>query len=159
MGLSNGICKGHRGWNYNVSLVDAQPRFYITKNVTISETILICLLKSFQDKQPSIMPKVKLKAAVIIISDTAYQDPSTDKCASVLTDTFAIEGDDQWTLHRAILLPDDVSLIQTEIMELCRDGEEFANLIVTSGGTGFAVRDRTPEAVSGLLDRHATGLV
>ena len=33
------------------------------------------------------------------------------------------------------------------------------NLIVMSGGTGFAIKDRTPEAVGELLEKKAPGLV
>jgi gephyrin len=35
----------------------------------------------------------------------------------------------------------------------------FAHLLLTTGGTGFAPRDVTPEAVGQLLERHASGLL
>lgn len=38
------------------------------------------------------------------------------------------------------------------------DGE-VVNLLITAGGTGFGVRDVTPEAVEGLVERKAGGLV
>ncbi|MCJ1268308.1 hypothetical protein MMC22_008196 [Lobaria immixta] len=104
------------------------------------------------------MDDAKLKAAVLIISDTAYRDPSTDKSAHVLADVFAADGGDQWTLDHKIILPDDILLMQKQIMRLC-DGEEYMNLIITSGGTGFATRDQTPEAITPLIHRHASGLV
>lgn len=104
------------------------------------------------------MTDAKLKAAVLIISDTAYQDPSTDKSAHVLADVFAADGGDQWTLDHKIILPDDVLLMQKQITRLC-DGEDYMNLIITSGGTGFATRDQTPEAITPLIHRHAPGLV
>lgn len=104
------------------------------------------------------MTDAKLKAAVLIISDTAYRDPSTDKSAHALADVFANAGGDQWTLDHKIILPDDILLIQKQIMRLC-DHEEYMNIIITSGGTGFAARDQTPEAVTTLIHRHAPGLV
>lgn len=104
------------------------------------------------------MADSKLKAAVLIISDTAYQDPSTDKSARVLSDAFATDGGDQWALHHNIILPDDILLMQKQIMRLC-DDEEYMNLIITTGGTGFATRDQTPEAITPLLHRFAPGLV
>ncbi|MCJ1423765.1 hypothetical protein MMC29_001649 [Sticta canariensis] len=104
------------------------------------------------------MTDAKLKAAVLIISDTAYRDPSTDKSAHVLTDVFSTNGGDQWTLELKIILPDDIPLIQKQVMRLCDDGENM-NLIITTGGTGFATRDQTPEAITPLIHRHAPGLV
>lgn len=104
------------------------------------------------------MTDAKLKAAVLIISDTAYRDPSTDKSAQVLSDVFATDGGDQWRLDHKIILPDDILLIQKQIMRLC-DDEEYMNLIIATGGTGFATRDQTPEAITPLIHRHAPGLV
>ncbi|KAF2829465.1 hypothetical protein CC86DRAFT_318798 [Ophiobolus disseminans] len=100
----------------------------------------------------------KLKVAVLIVSDTVSQDASTDKCIPVLNDVFNTVGDNQWELTETGIVPDDVLAIQKHIKRWT-DCEEPVNLIVTSGGTGFAIRDVTPEAVMLLLDRHAPGLV
>lgn len=104
------------------------------------------------------MMESKLKAAVLIISDTAYRDPSTDQSTRVLADVFDTAGGDQWTLDHKSILPDDIVLIQKQIMRLC-DDEEHMNLVITTGGTGFATRDQTPEAIMPLIHRHAPGLV
>ncbi|KAH3909463.1 hypothetical protein HBH56_156860 [Parastagonospora nodorum] len=100
----------------------------------------------------------KLKAAVLIVSDTASKDASTDRCIPVLKDVFDSVGDNQWELTENQIVPDDVLAIQKTI-RWWTDGPEPVNLIVTSGGTGFATKDVTPEAVTLLLDRHASGLV
>ncbi|KAL2222153.1 MoaB/Mog domain-containing protein [Thermoascus aurantiacus ATCC 26904] len=84
----------------------------------------------------------KLKPAILIISDTASQDPSSDKAGAALTATFAAEG--SWEDPVTKIVPDNVLDIQRTICNWT-DGEEFFNLIVTTGGTGFAVKDNTPE--------------
>ncbi|KAJ5952599.1 uncharacterized protein N7479_011012 [Penicillium vulpinum] len=56
------------------------------------------------------------------------------------------------------IVPDDVFQIQQSIYEWA-DSPNWYNLILLSGGTGFAVKDNTPEAVSPLIQRHAPGLV
>lgn len=104
------------------------------------------------------MADIKLQAAVLIISDTAYQDASTDKSGEILADAFSAEGGDQWELVRDTIVPDNVPLIQKEISRLC-DSEKPVNLLITTGGTGFAAEDQTPEAVGPMLHRHAPGLV
>lgn len=104
------------------------------------------------------MADIKLKAAVLIISDTAFQDPSTDRSGDILVDAFAEEGGDQWVLDRDTIVPDNVPLIQKEISRLC-DAENSVNLLITTGGTGFSAKDQTPEAVAPLLHRQAPGLV
>jgi gephyrin len=117
----------------------------------------------------------KLKAAILIVSETASQDPSTDKCIPILKEVFGNLGNDQWDVSTTEIVPDHVLTIQKTIRTWA-DGAEPVNLIVTSGGTGFATKDVTPEvrvssstwlddvtnrkkAVTPLIDRHAPGLV
>ncbi|KAK2763285.1 hypothetical protein FQN54_009921 [Arachnomyces sp. PD_36] len=104
------------------------------------------------------MAETKLRAAILIISDTAFRDPSTDKAGNALTETFASDGGDKWAAPVIKIVPDDVLEIQRSVCQWA-DGEDFFNLVVTTGGTGFAVKDNTPEAVSNLIHRHAPGLV
>jgi gephyrin len=86
----------------------------------------------------------KLKAAILVVSDTASKDPSTDKCIPTLQSVFADLGNDQWEVCATEIVSDSVVDIQRKVTGWI-DGEEVVNLIVTSGGTGFAVRDLTPE--------------
>lgn len=104
------------------------------------------------------MSNTKLRASILIISDTAYVDPSTDKAGNVLDETFVADGGDRWIVAERKIVPDDVLAIQRAVTGWC-DGEEFMNLVITTGGTGFAVKDHTPEAVTPLIHRHAPGLV
>lgn len=90
------------------------------------------------------MSKAKLKAAILIISDTAYQDPSTDKAADILKDVLSSDGGDQWSDPISTIIPDDVLDIQ-RVVQQWTAGENYLNLIITTGGTGFAIKDFTPE--------------
>ncbi|KAF2103147.1 hypothetical protein NA57DRAFT_32315 [Rhizodiscina lignyota] len=99
-----------------------------------------------------------LKAAILVISETASKDPSTDKAIPALSEVFSQSGGGQWEVSKTQIVPDSVLDVQRSIQQWT-DGENPLNLIVTSGGTGFAVKDVTPEAVSPLIHRHAPGLV
>ncbi|KAJ5943309.1 hypothetical protein N7516_003477 [Penicillium verrucosum] len=88
--------------------------------------------------------ETKLKAAILIVSDTASKDPASDKVVDALTPILAAEG--------------NVLEIQQSIYDWA-DSPNWCNLILLSGGTGFAIKDNTPEAVSPLIQRHAPGLV
>jgi molybdenum cofactor synthesis domain-containing protein len=53
------------------------------------------------------------------------------------------------------LVPDEVDRITAAIVAAC----ESSPLVVTTGGTGFGLRDVTPEATAAVLEREAPGLV
>lgn len=102
------------------------------------------------------MTELKLEAAILIISDTAAKDNSTDKAVPILQKVFHDAGN--WEITKSEIVPDDSLKVQRFIRRWS-DFPDAVNLIVTSGGTGFAVKDRTPEAVQPLIHRHAPGLV
>lgn len=84
----------------------------------------------------------KLKAAILIVSDTASQDPASDQTASALSPILTAEG--KWEPPAIKIVPDNVFHIQQSVCDWT-DGPNWYNLILLSGGTGFAVRDNTPE--------------
>lgn len=99
----------------------------------------------------------KLKAAILVVSDTAANDLSSDRVIGTLSDVLATEAAN-WEAPVTKIIPDDVLQIQRALCEWT-DGPDIVNLVLLSGGTGFAVKDNTPEVVSPLLHRHAPGLV
>jgi len=86
----------------------------------------------------------KLRAAIIVVSETASKDASTDKCIPALQEVFQQDGGDRWEPAQTRIVSDDVAAIR-EAIKAYTDGADSANLVVTSGGTGFAQKDVTPE--------------
>jgi len=99
-----------------------------------------------------------LKAAILVVSTTAAKDPSKDSSIGVLEDVFKHEGAGKWVVIETQIVGDEVLDIQQSIKGWA-DGEDSPNVIITTGGTGFAVNDRTPEAITPLLHKQAPGLV
>lgn len=93
---------------------------------------------------------INLRAAIIVVSETASRDPATDKGIPALQSVFADSGGDQWSADDTIIVTDNALDIQRAITSRT-DGEDPVNLIVTSGGTGFAQKDVTPEVRAFLL--------
>ena len=85
-----------------------------------------------------------LRATIIVVSETASKDASTDKCIPALQEVFATEGGGKFEASDTAIVPDDVMQIQRAITERT-DSDHAVNLIVTSGGTGFTTTDVTPE--------------
>jgi gephyrin len=90
------------------------------------------------------MAHVNLKPAILVVSDTASLNPSSDKTGPALLDSFSSESSASWAAPVAKIVADNVLEIQRTVCQWT-DGEGAFNLILTAGGTGFAVRDNTPE--------------
>ncbi|KAF9035074.1 molybdenum cofactor biosynthesis protein [Hymenopellis radicata] len=95
-----------------------------------------------------------IRVAVLTVSDTAATDNSADKSGPKIVEL--VQQAKLSCVDHAIV-PDDIPLIQEAINLWCYSGE--VDVIITTGGTGFGVRDKTPEAVTPLLQRQASGLV
>lgn len=89
------------------------------------------------------------------MSDTAYEDASSDKSGPLLRTIIEQEGSD-YAFHSSSIVQDHASSIRQAVMEAVASG---ASLVLTTGGTGFATRDVTPEAISPLIAKPAPGLV
>ncbi len=92
-----------------------------------------------------------LKIAVLTISDT--RDESTDKSGPLLVER--LTGHGHQLAGRAIV-KDDVELIRAQLKTWIADPE--VEVILTTGGTGFAPRDVTPEATMAVIQRPTPGL-
>ncbi len=94
-----------------------------------------------------------MKAAIITVSDGCYHDKREDtsgrKLAEMLTEN-------QWEVLSTHIVPDELSRIQAQVRKLSQDAQ--IDLIVTTGGTGLAPRDVTPEAIRPLLEKEIAGL-
>jgi molybdopterin adenylyltransferase len=92
-----------------------------------------------------------VSAAVLTVSDGVHAGVREDASGDTLEELLRGEGFD--VVRRVV--SDDAALIARTIEELADSG---ALLIVTTGGTGFAPRDVTPEATRTVIDRDAPGL-
>ena len=91
-----------------------------------------------------------MNAAVLTISDGVAHGAREDTSGDLLAEILAGEGYD--VVRRVV--PDDRAEIAHALRELARD----CRLVLTTGGTGVAPRDVTPEATGDVLDRPAPGI-
>lgn len=86
-----------------------------------------------------------LRAAILVVSTTVANDPSTDACESTLKAVFD-KAPGSWNVVDTKIVSDKKEDIQDAVKAWCEKiGDESLHLIVTSGGTGFSVADITPE--------------
>jgi hypothetical protein len=90
------------------------------------------------------MSGAEFRAAILVVSTSAYEDPTTDKAVPVLKEVFDSEAVGKWEVSDVKIVSDEVLDIQRSITEWA-DAEDPVNLIITTGGTGFSIRDVTPE--------------
>ena len=79
-------------------------------------------------------------AEVCAVSDTASTDASADKSGPAILE---ILKQNQMQCVQHVILPDDESQIHEVVKTWTEDG--VVDWIITTGGTGFGLRDRTPE--------------
>ena len=91
-----------------------------------------------------------LRIAVLTISDT--RDEESDRSGALLVER--IEGAGHCLAAKAIVA-DDVDSIRTQVKAWASD--QSVDVIISTGGTGFAPRDVTPEAVKPLCRREMDG--
>jgi len=92
------------------------------------------------------------RAAVITVSDKGAVGLREDKSGPALVE--ALQGHAQ--VVETVLIPDERAQIETELVRLADSGK--VDLIFTTGGTGFAPRDVTPEATANVIERLAPGI-
>ena len=91
-----------------------------------------------------------MKAAVLTVSDGVHAGVREDLSGATLDELLRSEG---FEVERRVV-PDELTAIAGALNELA----DHALLILTTGGTGFAPRDVTPEATREVLDREAPGI-
>ncbi len=94
-----------------------------------------------------------MNVVIITLSDKGYAGEREDVSGQVIHDLIASAG---YSLVERILLPDDRTMISEKLKELC--DLKICDLILTTGGTGFSVRDITPEATLDVIEREAPGI-
>jgi molybdenum cofactor synthesis domain-containing protein len=91
-----------------------------------------------------------VKAAVLTVSDRVSRGEAEDRSGDLLAELLAADGFD---VERRVV-PDERDQIARALRELAAASQ----LVLSTGGTGLAPRDVTPEATREVLDREAPGI-
>lgn len=92
-------------------------------------------------------------AAVITLSDKGARGERKDESGPAAKEMLEQAGYDVVEL---LLLPDEPAQLKTQLIRLADSRQ--VDLVLTSGGTGFSLRDQTPEATMAVADRSAPGI-
>ncbi|HJB15592.1 MAG TPA: MogA/MoaB family molybdenum cofactor biosynthesis protein [Candidatus Blautia excrementipullorum] len=93
------------------------------------------------------------RAAIITASDSGYRGEREDKSGPAIREILEKEGYEVVAME---LLPDDRAMLAGKMQEIADSGS--ADLILTTGGTGFSQRDVTPEATEEVIERRVPGI-
>jgi molybdenum cofactor synthesis domain-containing protein len=95
---------------------------------------------------------VTVRAAVVTVSDSTFAGTRVDKSGPAVIERLRDRG---FTIVLQSTVPDEQAAIRDELIRLADSGN--VDLICTSGGTGVALRDVTPEATREAIDREIPG--
>ena len=96
---------------------------------------------------------MSLRFGILTISDRSARGERPDLSGPALVELVTAQG---WTVIRTATLSDDLAALR-ETLSAWADGADL-DVILTTGGTGFAPRDVTPEATRLVIEREAPGL-
>ena len=93
------------------------------------------------------------RVGIVTLSDKGYQGEREDKSGPKIKELLPAE---QYEVVSMRILPDERAMIEEELIRLA--DLEQCDLVLTTGGTGFSMRDVTPEATLAVCDRNAPGI-
>jgi molybdopterin adenylyltransferase len=93
-----------------------------------------------------------IRAAIITLSDKGSKGERADKSGPALVEALKEHAQ----VVETLLLPDDLEQIKQTLIRLADEGS--VDIIFTTGGTGFAPRDVTPEATLAVIKRSVPGI-
>lgn len=96
---------------------------------------------------------MRVRVAVVTVSDSVYRGERVDGSGPAIQAKVEEHG---WNLRTINVLPDEKALIEAALRELAQLGD--VDVILTTGGTGVAPRDVTPEATRAVIDREIPGI-
>jgi molybdenum cofactor synthesis domain-containing protein len=95
-----------------------------------------------------------MRVAILTVSDSAFKAKgSNDRSGEAIFGWCQRRGDEIVARH---VVDDEASKISALLASICDAGS--VDLIITTGGTGLAPRDVTPEATRAVIDREAQGI-
>ncbi len=93
------------------------------------------------------------RVAVIVSSDSGFRGEREDLSGPEIRRIMEANG---YTIVSATILPDERELLAQAMADIADQG--LADLILTSGGTGFSPRDCMPEATNDVIQRAVPGI-
>ena len=93
------------------------------------------------------------KAAVLTVSDRSFRGERPDAGGPLVVEILKNAG---YAVTETAIVTDEKGRIEAALRQWC--DREPVDLIVTTGGTGFAPRDVTPEATMAVAERNAPGI-
>lgn len=93
------------------------------------------------------------RAAIITASDSGYRGEREDLSGPAIREILEREGYEVISMD---ILPDDQVMLAGKMQEIA--DSEKAELILTTGGTGFSERDVIPEATEEVIERKVPGI-
>ena len=132
-----------------------------TTTTVMEKTIPLTASSATENQCPNMKPMIDIPdmmsyrngqfpvIAIVTISDRAYAGIYPDQSGPMIADTIrsvpGIPSDLQFIMN--MIVPDDMAAIQAKIRTICDNGSQISvDCIITTGGTGFGIRDVTPEA-------------
>lgn len=94
-----------------------------------------------------------IRVAILTVSDSAVAGSREDASGPAIRARCQVLG---WTVLRQAAVADDSDSIATQLKNWADSGE--VQLILTTGGTGIAPRDVTPEATRSVIEKELPGL-
>lgn len=98
-------------------------------------------------------PERAFTAAWITLSDKGAAGEREDKSGPLIGEMLKEAG---YNVVENVLIPDEPEMLKAQLIRLA--DQRQVNVIITTGGTGFAPRDRTPEATEEVCDRMTPGI-
>ena len=92
-------------------------------------------------------------AAVLTISDSVYEGTREDRSGAAVKERIEALG---WSVASQDIVPDEADQISRKLIDLA--DVDHVQVVFTTGGTGIALRDVTPEATREVIDREIPGL-
>lgn len=93
------------------------------------------------------------RVAIVCMSDKGSKGEREDISTQVIEKIILENG---YKITKKVLIPDDFQKIKDTLVEICDDNH--ADLILTTGGTGFSKRDVTPEATEEIIEKRVPGI-
>lgn len=90
---------------------------------------------------------------IVTSSDKGYAGEREDKSGEVIKEIVEAKG---FEVIRYVILPDEKEMLVEEFKHMADD--LGVNLVLSTGGTGFSVRDITPEATKMVIERETPGI-